>query len=533
MKRTISVQSGVYRCALLLSTLLLPLAGMALEPEQRQAAQSQLSLLTRALDFEAQRASSSNKDLGRNGDAHSILPGESLTLLDAAGPGIVNHFWNTVGTADPFYARSLVLRIYYDGQESPSVEAPLGDFFGVGHGAAKELDSIPVSVSSLGRSRVCYWAMPFRKHIRVVVANENPAVKVDSFYYYLDWQKVDQLPEDTLYFHARYRQEAPASEGNYTILQTEGRGHYVGTVLSVHQMETGWFGEGDDFFYIDHAETPQLKGTGTEDYFNDAWGFREFCRPYHGVSLYEGVVVGDRVTAYRWHILDPVPFKESLRLEIEHKGSIFDEEAPIAKFEIGGFIERSDWVSSVAFWYQYPPVNSDEPFPAWADRMPPYKIISASDLSYKADPPLLVLPLSGAILYAPMSGTGEITYTFAIEEKGTYRLDGLFTHSLMCGVYQPYLDDAPIGAPVDFSAPGFDPLWMHLDTLILDAGEHHLKFVGTGATPRFYRSMAPLHNGIGILSLSVLHLEEMAGFKVALKKEQDKKELPHDQNTGR
>ena len=128
MKRTISVQSGVYRCALLLSTLLLPLAGMALEPEQRQAAQSQLSLLTRALDFEAQRASSSNKDLGRNGDAHSILPGESLTLLDAAGPGIVNHFWNTVGTADPFYARSLVLRIYYDGQESPSVEAPLGDF---------------------------------------------------------------------------------------------------------------------------------------------------------------------------------------------------------------------------------------------------------------------------------------------------------------------------------------------------------------------------------------------------------------------
>ena len=473
--------------------------------------------LTREINAIAQRSSSCHKDLNRNGDARPIPAGETLTLLEAEGPGVINHFWNTVGTHDPFYNRSLIIRIYYDGLDFPSVEVPLGDFFAVGHGAQKDLTSFPVSVSSLGRSKVCYWKIPFRKSIRMTVTNEHPEIKTDSFYFYVDWHKVDELPEDTLYFHSRYRQEHPARPGNYTVLDTEGKGHYVGTVLSAHQMESGWFGEGDDFFYIDGAEEPQLRGTGTEDYFNDAWGFREFCSPYHGVSLYEGVVLGDRVTAYRWHIPDPIPFKESLHFEIEHRGSIFDNDASLASFEVGGFLERQDWYSSVAFWYQAPAVGASEAFPSFEERMPPYQIIAASDLDFKADPPLVIMPLPPALLYLPMVEKGEISFTFEIAEKGFYRLDGLFVHSLMSGVYQAFLDEEPLGRPLDFGAVGFDHEWLWLDTHRRDAVKHVLKFQGTGEHSNFRRKLAPVQDGFGIAALSILHLDAMEGFRQALK----------------
>ncbi|MCI0493311.1 MAG: DUF2961 domain-containing protein, partial [Planctomycetes bacterium] len=290
-------------------------------------AQETMDTLALRQPYEARRESSSNADLAKNGDSVPILPGGTLTLLDADGPGVITHFWNTIAAFDPFAGRSVVLRIYYDGQEKPSVQVPLGDFFGVGHGAHKSFTSAPVSVSAGGLARNCYWHMPFRKHIKVTVTNESLVYPVGSFYYYLDWQKRDSLPEDAMYFHAQYRQSMPAAPGHYKILETSGQGHYVGTVYSVQQVELGWFGEGDDFFYIDGAQTPQLRGTGTEDYFNDAWGFREFATPYHGVTLYEGVFPGDRVTAYRWHIADPIPFRKSLRVMIEHRGSVFDETA--------------------------------------------------------------------------------------------------------------------------------------------------------------------------------------------------------------
>ena len=163
--------------------------------------------------------------------------------------------------------------------------------------------------------------MPFRKSARITVTNESDK-RCDAFYYYLDWQKYKSLPKDTAYFHAMYRQEYPCVMGrNYLIADLVGRGHYVGTVQSVQNMSSGWYGEGDDFFFIDGEAEPSLRGTGTEDYFCDGWGFRQHDGPFYGVPLWEGYAAGNRGSVYRFHIPDPVPFKKSLRVEIEHKGS--------------------------------------------------------------------------------------------------------------------------------------------------------------------------------------------------------------------
>src|SRR5208337_4786637 len=227
-------------------------------------------------EFESRRDSSSDPNW-RNGnaDARPILPHGELTLGELKGPGKIVHFWCTIAHEDPEYSRMLVLRIYWDGEQHPSVECPIGDFFAMGHGLDRPLTSLPVRVTSDGRGRNCYWPMPFRKSARVTVSNDSDK-RCDAFYYYLDWQKWPSLPKSTAYFHAMYRQEFPCVMGrNYLIADLEGRGHYVGTVQSVVLVSPGWYGEGDDFFFIDGEKEPSLRGTGTEDYFCDGWGFRE------------------------------------------------------------------------------------------------------------------------------------------------------------------------------------------------------------------------------------------------------------------
>ena len=170
----------------------------------------------------------------------------------------------------PFYSRLLTLRIYWDGETQPSVECPVGDFFGIGHGVDQPFMSIPIRVTSEGRARNCYWPMPFRKSARITVTNESDTA-CRSFYYYVDWQKHKSLRRNTAYFHAMYRQEFPCAMGrNYLIADLEGRGHYVGSIQSVCLMSDGWYGEGDDFFFVDGEAEPRLRGTGTEDYFCDA-----------------------------------------------------------------------------------------------------------------------------------------------------------------------------------------------------------------------------------------------------------------------
>jgi hypothetical protein len=476
-----------------------------------EASANGLDTLTQSQSFTAKRESSTDQDLNRNGDDISIGIGETVVLAELEGPGIITHFWNTVGSVDPFYARSLVIRMYWDGATTASVEAPLGDFFGVGHGAAVNFTSLPVSVNSLGRSRTCYWRMPFLKSARITVTNESDTYATDSFYYYLDWQKHDRLPDDTMYFHARYRQATPAQPGDYTVLETTGSGHYVGTVYSVQQVELGWFGEGDDRFYIDGETVPSLRGTGTEDYFGDAWGFRAFATPYCGVSLWEGYFPGDRCTAYRWHIEDPIPFTKSLKVAFEHRGSVFTDTAE----HLGQFFERPDWLSSVAFWYQYPHAQSSSPLPSATQRIAPYRVLPATELVTRAAPEIGIGKDGPTLHYIPRIGNATIEFDFEVPQSGRYQVNALIWHSVFGSIYQPLLDGQPLGRPLDLCQGGQDPVWIRFDLHPIEEGKHTLRFEGRGASPN-RRSMAPPTFSFGMSYLILLRLEDLAGYHQVL-----------------
>lgn len=304
--------------------------------------------LPRMKSFTAHRVSSANRFTGSNDDSKRIMPGETFVMADLKGPGVVSHIWLTVADNEYAWPRLLRLRVYYDGRKTPGVDVPLGDFFGVGHGYDRNLDSLLVRNSSFGRARNSYWPMPFRAACKITVTDEG-ARPVTMFYYHVDWQQHASLPDDIGYLHAYYRQERPAIAGrNYEFLNIKGSGHYVGTVLNVIQAQIGWFGEGDDLFYADGAKHPQIVGTGTEDYVNEAWGLRVSCGPWAGTPVAEGELMGARLTGYRWHIPDPIPFKESLWAGIEHAGWTYNADGSVRS----GFEERPDYFSSVAFWYQ-------------------------------------------------------------------------------------------------------------------------------------------------------------------------------------
>lgn len=452
---------------------------------------------------QSKRSSSTDENFKGNGDSKEIFPGETLVLADLEGPGIITHIWNTCASLNPFSARALILRIYWDGAEKPSIEVPLGDFFGVGHGAKKDFQSFPVSVSSLGRSRSCFWRMPFQKHAKITLSNELPGFGPVFFYYYVDWEKVDKLPDDILYFHARYHQQTPAKPGDHVILNTTGRGNYVGTVYSVHQVKNGWFGEGDDRFYIDDEVVPSIQGTGTEDYFGDSWGFREFAGSFQGVSLYEGPLAGDRVTAYRWHIPDPIRFKNSLKFSIEHRGSVIDQQGN----KLSSSKERADWLSSVAFWYQMPIVFSDADMPPASERIAPYQIYIASGLKMNASPDKVRKEDVG-IHFEPETPDGEIEFEFEVKESGRYKFSAVLVDGIFGGMYQPLIDDQAAGPVLDMVSKGGDWTEYSFGTFQLDQGKHRFKLIGKGASPN-RRPSLPEKFSIGISSIMLLRLEDL------------------------
>ena len=317
-------------------------------------------------DFQAFRSSSDNPDSTSNDDSARPIPGETTVLADLQGPGVISHIWLTVAGNEYGWPRLLRLRIYYDGSDVPSVDAPVGDFFAVGHGMERPVNSLVIRNSSSGRSRNSYWPMPFRKSAKVTITNEGTR-RLYNLYYHVDWQKHDRLPPRTAYFHARYRQALPPPAGDwYDFLRVRGRGFYVGTVLNAVQVAPGWFGEGDDLFYVDGNPKPVIMGTGTEDYANDAWSFRVGDGPYAGVTVADGTETGARMTAYRWHLNDPIPFRTSLRASIEHAGWTFDADGAVRS----AFEERPDLFSSVAYWYQ-DGIATDQPEPPYgAARLP-------------------------------------------------------------------------------------------------------------------------------------------------------------------
>lgn len=312
-----------------------------------------LSNLGKPQDYISRRISSYDRS-GANRDSLTIEPGATAVLAEISGPGAIHHIWVTIA-AEPFYGRKLVLRMSWDGEMVPSVEAPIGDFFGVGHGLDRSFSSLPINCSSEGRARNCYWLMPFRKSARITVTNEGQK-PVPAFYYYVDYRVLQELSEFTPYFHAQYRQEMPCTPGgNYVLLEGEGRGHYVGCNLSVLQRSGGWWGEGDDMIFVNGEKTPSLHGTGSEDYFSDAWGMREDENPFYGCPLQEeDFQTGSKATVYRFHIPDPIPFTKSILVTIEH----------------GHANDRADNFSSVAYWYQAEPHKPFPPLPSVDKRLP-------------------------------------------------------------------------------------------------------------------------------------------------------------------
>jgi hypothetical protein len=412
-------------------------------------------------DFTAHRSSSNNPDWNSNDDSQRPIPGETTVLADLKGPGVVNHIWMTIADNEYGWPRLLRLRVYYDGSDTPSVDAPIGDFFAVGNGVEAEVESLMVRNSSDGRARNCYWPMPFRKSCKITVTNEGHR-RVSMLYYHVDWQKLASLPANTPYFHARYRQAlpAPADGSRYEILSVKGRGHYVGTVMSVVQAEAGWFGEGDDYFWVD-GQRPSIEGTGSEDYFNDAWGLHVNDGPHYGVTVAEGTGLGSRMTAYRWHLVDPIPFTKSLKFEIEHRGWTYNSDGAVKS----AFGERTDLISTVAFWYQEGIAEDQPPVPYGSARLPQgnaqqIEVEKSLDSCRAENGKISLSPelfwSKDVVLFEGEGKGSKIEVPFDVAQDGDYELYTEVAQASDYGVYTVLLDGKPPQAPQLEHEPGAD-----------------------------------------------------------------------------
>jgi hypothetical protein len=458
--------------------------------------------LTQLKDFTAHRVSSNNPDLNSNDDSLRPIPGQTVVLADVTGPGMITHIWLTVAANEYAWPRLLRLRVYYDGSSTPSVDAPIGDFFGVGHGLERPLSSLVVRDSSSGRSRNSYWPMPFRQRCRITVTNEGRR-RVSNLYYQIDYQKMPSLPAGTGYFHARYRQALPAAMGKpLEILNVKGRGHYVGTVFSVVQVGAGWFGEGDDFFYVDGKKKADIEGTGTEDYFNDAWSFRVTEGPYTGVTIADGTGTGARMSAYRWHAVDPIPFTTSLRFDIEHAGWTYAADGSVRS----AFEERPDLFSTVAFWYQ-DGIARDQPEPPFGSARLPMGNAQQievenllADVKASGGKPTVQRDVfwSKDLLVFEATGAGSrIDVPLDVPEDGTYEVIAQMGLSPDYGVYTVLLDGKPTGETTELEhEPGanagtsgaIDSYYLETyvgeDRLLgwrtLSQGRHTVSFICTG-----------------------------------------------------
>ncbi len=424
------------------------------------------------------RSSSGNADWqNSNVDYRFIRPRETLTLADFKGPGSVRRIWMTVLPSEPGYSRLLTLRIFWDGEKLPSVECPIGDFFGVGHGVDVAMNSLPVRVSAEGRARSCYWAMPFRKSARITVTNDGTQATW-GFYYNIDGEQAP-VAAAAPYFHASYRQAFPCGPGNYVIAQIKGRGHYVGTVLSARTLSAGWFGEGDEFMYVDGEKIPSIRGTGYEDYFGEAWALRKTDGAYNGCSVWEGGNPGARSTCYRWHIPDPVRFSTGLKVEIQHKGV---GTGPDGKESNN--VERDDEYASVAFWYQTGPHLPYPPLPSGMDRLPfdyrrlvEIETLSLSNPSSGTITTESVPGLHGGKLveWANAQPLGELKIPFTVDKAGINQLVLLTTHRWDGGQVQLLIDGSPRGDTYSFRDGGcvMNQEWA-LPLSTLTAGAHTL-----------------------------------------------------------
>ena len=324
-----------------------------------------LFALARLRSYKNLRSSSWDRT-GGNADWVVVGPGQTATLLDAKGAGVVTHIWFTINSQDPMHLKNLILRAWWDGEAAPSVEVPIGDFFGLGLGEYFVYQSQLLAVAPI-KALNAYFQMPFATAARITLENQGLA-PVRSLYFAIDYVALSALPESLGRFHAQFRQAAPckavASNGknlsgkeNYVFLEAAGKGHFVGVTQAVLQNENGWFGEGDDMIFVDGDELPTINGTGTEDYYNGAWDFggQAFANQHQGAPyIVDPERIGGRYCLYRWYIESPIAFEKSIKVTIEH----------------GTANDRSDNFYSTAYWYQTEPHAHFPALPAVADRVP-------------------------------------------------------------------------------------------------------------------------------------------------------------------
>jgi hypothetical protein len=326
--------------------------------------------MARLRDYKCRRSSSWDTT-GGNADFRPVDPGASLTLLDVKGPGVITHIWFTINSDDHMHLKNLVLRAWWDGESSPSIEAPIGDFYGLMLGEYFTYQSALLTVAPV-KALNAYFEMPFASAAKITITNQG-SQRTDNLYFAIDYVTLPSLPEGIGRFHAQYRQSAPPKatvdnwqynwdksvndiknlkgESNYVYLEATGRGHFVGVTHAVQQNQEGWFGEGDDMIFIDGDELPTINGTGTEDYFNGAWDFngQPFAYLHNGAPyIVDAERIGGRYCLYRWHTESPITFEKSIKVTIEH----------------GHGNHRSDNFYSTAYWYQTEPHAA---FPALPD----------------------------------------------------------------------------------------------------------------------------------------------------------------------
>ncbi|HXB69663.1 MAG TPA: glycoside hydrolase family 172 protein [Candidatus Acidoferrales bacterium] len=349
----------------------------AAQSQSRGGGQADFQFLpaySRAQTYKSLKQSSYDRT-GGNHDSWNIPAGGVHEVFNADGPGAISHIWFTIAARSNDHLKELVLRGYWDGNAKPSVEAPIGDFFGLNLGVYQIYQSEYLACSP-GKSLNCYFVMPYRRSARFTVTNEGKQ-EVPSFYSNIDYMTTPRLPDDMLYFHAQYRQSQPcvpvASEGpkinldgrnNYVYLETRGRGHLMGVTLGVLQNANGWWGEGDDMIFVDDETKPVITGTGSEDYFLGSWDFggRDGAQPF-GHAMYGAPLIvnaertGGRYCCYRWHGDNPVTFERYLKHTMEH----------------GHANDRGDNFFSVGYWYQATPYTDFPAMPEVAARVPVVK----------------------------------------------------------------------------------------------------------------------------------------------------------------
>ena len=337
---------------------------------------SKLADLPRFRSYRARRSSSADPS-GGNADYIAIEPETTATVLETAGPGTVTHIWFTINSSEEYHLKKLVLRAYWDGEKEPSVEVPVGDFFGLALGDYFLYQSALTSVASI-KALNAYFPMPFAKSAKITITNEGK-VRTNNFYYNIDYITLTELSPDMGYFHAQYRQAAPnvgwtndwkkdsdglvnnkknpKGEGNYIFLEAQGKGTFIGVTQGIVQNQDDWFGEGDEMIFVDNDPGLTIYGTGTEDYYNGAWNFggQPFGYSHNGAPFIVNFErVGGRYCLYRWHTESPIVFQNSIKVTMEH----------------GHANHRSDSFYSTAFWYQSEPHLRFPALPAAEMRVP-------------------------------------------------------------------------------------------------------------------------------------------------------------------